>query len=57
MLSTGLDCLLEQGLYESSIVYTVGADLGPVGVFRALIGFLGLDFFSSEVPFVGLSYQ
>ena len=44
-----MDRLLEQGLYKYSIIRPVDADPGPVGGFQALVGFLGLEYFSRLV--------
>ena len=45
MLSTGLDHPFEQGICEPFIIRPVGAELGPVGGCKALVGLLGTEGF------------
>ena len=40
LFSTVLDYLLEQGICKSSVVNPVGAEPGPVGGYKDLVGFL-----------------
>ena len=47
LLSTGLERLLEQGIFDYSLVCPVDADPGHVGRCQVLLGFLGLEVFLS----------
>ena len=45
LLYTGMECLIEQGICESSVVCPVGTDPRTVGGSQALVYFLGLEGF------------
>ena len=47
LFSTGIGCLLEQGLWKYSTVRPVGAEPGPVGECQALMVFLDMEVFLS----------
>ena len=49
LLYTGMECLIEQGICESSVVCPVGTDPRTVGGSQALVYFLGLEGFLTQV--------